>query len=258
MNCPPLTITFLGTGTSGGVPMLGCTCYVCNSTDSRDKRLRSAILVQSENTTIVVDATPDFRQQMLREKVMRIDAVLITHPHKDHLGGLDDTRAYQYFQQEPTHIYGNTISLEGVQHELHYAFAEVKYPGLPVLDLHEIDLEPFMIGDIPVIPVLVWHYKMPVYGFRFGDFTYITDANRVDEAERAKIRGCQTLVVNALRKEKHISHFTLAEALELANDVAAPQTYFTHVSHQMGTQAEIDAELPAGCSLAYDGLRLTF
>lgn len=238
--------------------MIGCTCYVCTSPDSKDKRLRSSILVQSKNTTIVIDATPDFRQQMLRENVMGIDAVLLTHPHKDHLGGLDDTRAFQFFQQRPTAIYGNKISLDGVRQELFYAFAEKKYPGVPVIDLHPIELTPFSIGDIPIIPIQVFHHKMPVYGYRFGPFTYITDANRIEESEKEKIRGSDVMVVNALRREPHISHFTLNEAIALAQELQIPQTYFTHASHQLGTHEEVNAELPSGIQMAYDGLTLHF
>ena len=257
-NGGSLSITFLGTGTSSGVPMVGCTCHVCTSPHQEDNRLRSSILVRSGTTTLLVDATPDFRQQMLREKVMRLDAVLITHPHKDHVGGLDDTRAYQYFQNAPTQVYGNAMTLEGVKAELPYAFTEFTYPGVPVIDLHQIDLTPFIVGDIPIVPILVWHHKMPVYGFRFGNFVYITDANRIDEEERQKIRGCHTLVLNALRHERHISHFTLQEALEVALDVDASQTFFTHISHQLGRHGEVNAALPNGIRLAYDGLKLLF
>lgn len=256
MNCPPLTITFLGTGTSSGVPMVACDCHVCTSSDQRDKRLRSSLLIKSPTTTIVVDATPDFRQQMLQHQVRGIDAILITHPHKDHVGGLDDTRGFQYFQDRPTAIYGNTMSLEGVKRELPYAFDGTGYPGIPVFQLNEIDLTPFMIGDIPIVPVKVWHHKMPVYGFRFGDLTYITDANRIDEEEKEKIRGSQVLVLNALRKQQHMSHFTLQEAVDLSVEMGAVQTYFTHISHQLGRHAEINEELPAGKELAWDGLMI--
>ncbi|MES2645402.1 MAG: MBL fold metallo-hydrolase [Bacteroidota bacterium] len=253
-----LKITFLGTGTSSGVPMVGCTCYVCTSTNKKDNRLRSSILVQSETTTLLVDATPDFRQQMLTHKVMRLDAVLITHPHKDHVGGLDDTRAFQFLQKAPTPVYGNALSMAGVKLELPYAFKDFVYPGVPVIDLHEIDLEPFIIGDIPIIPVLVWHFKMPVYGFRFGDFVYITDANRIEEEEKAKIRGCHTLVLNALRYEQHISHFTLPQARAVAEELNVKRAFFTHISHQLGRHTEVNETLPHHIQLAYDGLELHF
>lgn len=251
-----LTITFLGSGTSGGVPMVACSCEVCRSTAAKDKRLRSSIMVQSETTTIIVDATPDFRQQMLLHKVKKIDAILLTHAHKDHVGGLDDTRGFQYFQQQPTQLYGSALTLQGVMREIPYAFEENKYPGVPVFDLHEIGERPFVIGDITVVPVWVWHYKLPVLGFRFGDFTYITDANRIEPAEQAKIIGSHTLVLNALRKEKHISHFTLDEAVQLALHLQVKQAYFTHISHQLGLHDEINASLPMGMELAYDGLQI--
>ena len=250
-------ITFLGTGTSSGVPMVACQCSVCQSLDAKDKRLRSSILVQSETTTIVVDATPDFRQQMLKEKIMGIDAILITHPHKDHIGGLDDTKAFQYFQQRPTLIFGSKSSLDGVKKELPYAFDGTNYPGIPSFDLHEIDDAPFIVGDIPIVPISVLHYKMPVHGFRFGDFTYITDANSISEAEKEKIKGSDMIVINALRKQKHISHFSLQEAIDLAKETEAKQAFFTHISHQLGKHKDINNELPENMQLAYDGLRLS-
>ena len=214
-------------------------------------------MVRSGKTTIIIDATPDFRQQMLREKVLAIDALLITHPHKDHLGGLDDTRAFQYFQSRPTRLFGNKLSLDGVRRELPYAFDGTDYPGVPSFDMNELDLSPFVIGDIPIIPVLVWHHKMPVYAYRFGDFTYITDANRIEETERQKIRGCKAFVVNALRREQHISHFSLPEAIQLVHELEVEQVYFTHISHQLGRHAEVNSELPANIQLAYDGLKLS-
>ena len=258
MTYPSITVTFLGTGTSTGVPMVGCSCAVCTSTDEKDTRLRSSIMVQSAKTTIVVDATPDFRYQMLRERVKKLDGVLITHPHKDHVAGIDDTRPFQFFTHQPTDIYGNSISLKGIKAEIPYAFADIKYPGVPVVNLHEITLDPFMIGDIPIVPILVWHHKMPVYGYRFGNLTYITDANRIDEPEREKIRGSKVLVLNALRNEKHISHFTLNEAIELVQELEIPQGYFTHISHQLGKQQQVNAAMPPGIELAHDGLKISF
>jgi phosphoribosyl 1,2-cyclic phosphate phosphodiesterase len=249
-----LTIKFLGTGTSSGVPMIGCGCAVCTSPDKKNNRLRSSILVQSDTTTLVVDTTPDFRYQMLREKVQKLDAVLFTHPHKDHIAGLDDIRAFNFFQHRPMTVYANELTYQALLREFPYVFAEKKYPGVPEIDLQIIDTTPFTVGDIPVVPILVWHLKMPVFGFRFGPFTYITDANRIDAAEMDKIKGSEALVLNALRREKHISHFNLQEAVETAQQSAVPQTYFTHISHQLGLHEAINAELPTGVALAYDGL----
>lgn len=254
MTCPPLKITFLGTGTSSGVPMIGCDCAVCTSTDKRDNRLRSSILVQSATTSLVVDTGPDFRQQMLREKMKHLDAVLFTHPHKDHLAGLDDIRAFNFFSKKPIDIYADSLTEEAVRRDFYYAFTDTKYPGIPELNMHTINLDPFMVGDIPVTPIQVWHLKMPVLGFRFGKFTYITDANRIEEEEKEKIRGSEVLVLNALRKQKHISHFTLGEAIELVQELNIPGAYFTHISHQLGLHAAIEAELSNGIHLAYDGL----
>lgn len=258
MICPPLTIRFLGTGTSTGVPMIACPCEVCASTNPKDKRLRSSILVQSETTTIVVDTTPDFRTQMLREEIKQLDAVLFTHPHKDHIAGLDDVKAFNYFSGKPMEIYANEMTQEALKREFHYVFADKKYPGIPQLNLNVIDETTFMIGDIPVTPIKVWHLNMPVLAFRFGAFTYITDANRIEPGELEKVKGSETMVVNALRHEQHISHYTLQEAVNLAQDLKIPNAYFTHISHQLGKHDEVDNTLPEGCKLAYDGLRLFF
>jgi phosphoribosyl 1,2-cyclic phosphate phosphodiesterase len=255
---PSLTITFLGTGTSSGVPMVGCNCEVCTSTDKHDTRLRSSIMVQSPTTTIVVDTTPDFRYQMLRENVKKIDAILITHPHKDHVAGIDDTRPFQFFSQQPTNIYGSQMSLNGIKKEIPYAFEALTYPGVPKVNLHEIGKAPFIIGDIPIIPFTVWHHKMPVQGYRFGRFTYITDANRVDIAEKEIIKGSDTIVLNALRKEQHISHFTLKEAIDLVEELGIPNAYFTHISHQLGLHTQINSIIPRGMALAFDGMKLYF
>ena len=257
VTCPDLTITFLGTGTSGGVPMIACDCVVCSSKDSHDKRLRSSILVQSANTTLVVDTTPDFRTQMLNAGVKKLDAVIFTHPHKDHIAGLDDIKAFNYFQNKDMDVYANELTQRALKREFPYIFEEQKYPGVPSINLHLIDDQPFVVGDIPVIPILVYHLNMPVLGFRFGKFTYITDANRIDDAELAKIMGSDILVLNALRKKKHISHFTLDEAVELSQQLKIPQTYFTHISHQLGLHNEINDELPPGIQLAFDGLKLS-
>lgn len=237
--------------------MIGCDCAVCTSLNPKDNRLRTSILVQSTTTNIVVDTTPDFRYQMLRIQNKKLDAVLYTHPHKDHIAGLDDIRAYNYFQKKKMHIYANSLTEEALRREYYYAFADTKYPGIPELELINIDENPFIIGDIPVQPILVWHLKMPVYGFRFGNFVYITDANRIDAAEKEKIKGAEVLVLNALRKESHLSHFTLSEAISLAKEIAPKSTYFTHISHQLGLNDEVAKELPPSIHLAHDGLVLT-
>ena len=226
MTSPPLQIVFLGSGTSSGVPMIGCDCNVCTSTDKKDNRLRSSILVRSSKTTLVVDTGPDFRYQMLRKKVRHLDAVIFTHPHKDHLAGLDDIRAFNFFTRKAMDIYADSLTEEALRRDFYYAFSDTKYPGIPELDLHTITLEPFTVGDIPVTPILVWHLKMPVMGFRFGDFTYITDANRIDESEKEKIRGSKILVLNALRKQKHISHFNLGEAIEMVQELGVSAGFF--------------------------------
>lgn len=256
MHIPSLTITFLGTGTSSGVPMIGCDCNVCTSINPNDNRLRSSVLIQSAQTSLVVDTTPDFRYQMLRINNRRLDAVVYTHPHKDHLAGLDDIRAYNYFNKKPMDIYANTLTEEALRRDYYYAFSDTRYPGVPELNLITIDHHPFFVGDIPVLPIEVWHYKMPVFGFRFGDFTYITDANRIEESEKEKIRGSKVLVLNALRKENHLSHFTLDEAVSLAKELNIPQVYFTHISHQLGLHETINRELPSHMQLAFDGLQL--
>ncbi|RYY68884.1 MAG: MBL fold metallo-hydrolase [Chitinophagaceae bacterium] len=237
--------------------MIACDCEVCTSTDRRDNRLRSSILVQSETTTIVVDTTPDFRYQMLREKVKKMDAVLYTHPHKDHIAGLDDIRAFNFFNHKAIDVYANEMTQKALKNEFYYVFAEHKYPGIPDITLHDIPAELFYIGDIPVEPIKVWHLNMPVLGFRFGKFTYITDANRIEEAEKEKIKGSEMLVLNALRHKKHISHYSLPEAIELSDELGLPQTYFTHISHQLGTHQAVTETLPSGKSIAFDGLKLT-
>ncbi len=249
-------ITFLGTGTSQGVPFIGCTCTVCTSKDPRDNRLRSSIWVQSEQTSVIIDAGPDFRYQMLRAKVPRIDAIVFTHGHKDHVAGLDDVRAYNYWQNEGIDLYADANAEEILRREFHYAFSGVNYPGIPVLNIRPVTSAPFRIGDLGFIPVQVLHYKLDVYGYRIGDFTYITDANYIAPEEMDKMRGSRFLVLNALRHEPHISHFTLEEAIAIARDIGAERTYFTHASHQLGLHTDIEAGLPDGMFMAYDGLVL--
>jgi phosphoribosyl 1,2-cyclic phosphate phosphodiesterase len=255
MSHPNLHVTFLGTGTSTGVPMIGCPCEVCHSPDEKDKRLRSSVLLQTGKTTIVIDTTPDFRYQMLRLGLTALNGVVFTHPHKDHIAGLDDVRAFNYFMGEPMHVYANALTEETLKREFGYAFAEKKYPGVPNIVLHTIDDHPFQVRDLTFIPIQVWHHKMPVYGYRIGDFTYITDANRIEEPEKDKIRGSRVLVLNALRRESHVSHFTLQEAIDLGRELGV-QLYITHISHQLGRHGEVSRELPPGIALAYDGLTL--
>lgn len=238
--------------------MIGCDCPVCTSTDKKDKRLRSSILVESATTSLVVDAGPDFRYQMLRQKAKKLDAIVFTHPHKDHMAGLDDVKAFNYLNKKPMLIYADSLTEEALRRDFYYAFADTRYPGIPELEMNTITMDPFIVGDIPVTPILVWHLKMPVLGFRFGKFTYITDANRIDDGEKEKIRGSELLVLNALRKQKHISHFTLEEAMGIVDQLKIPTAYFTHISHQLGTHAAINAELPEGMQLAWDGLEINF
>jgi phosphoribosyl 1,2-cyclic phosphate phosphodiesterase len=251
-----IKITFLGTGTSSGVPLIGCNCTQCTSVNKKDKRLRTSIKIESSTTTIVIDTTPDFRYQMLRTKTIKLDACVFTHPHKDHLGGLDDVRAYNFFSNQPMPLYANSFTAEAIKKELYYAFSDKQYPGVPKLQLHEFNDECFTIGDITLQPIKVWHLNMPVVGFRIGDFTYITDANKIEEQELQKIVGSKILVLNALRRQPHISHFTLQEAIDLSIQLKIPEVYFTHISHQLGLHDEVNDELPSHIQLAYDGLTL--
>ncbi|MBU0695327.1 MAG: MBL fold metallo-hydrolase [Bacteroidetes bacterium] len=249
-----MKVTFLGTGTSQGVPVIACKCEVCTSQNPKDKRLRSSILIESDEKTIVIDTGPDFRYQMLRADVQKLDAVVFTHSHKDHVAGLDDVRAFNYKQQSAMEVYANLQVQEALKREFYYIFSDFKYPGIPLLNLHNIGLDSFSIGDIDLMPIEVLHYKLPVLGFRIREFTYITDAKTVPETEKEKIKGSKILVLNALQKEKHISHFTLTEAIDFAQEIGAEHTYFTHISHKLGKHDETSQELPKGIHLAYDGL----
>ncbi len=252
-----MKVTFLGTGTSQGVPVIACSCPVCTSSNTKDKRLRSSILISDTPAgNIVIDTTPDFRYQMLRVGLKHLEAVLVTHSHKDHIAGMDDIRAFNYFQQRAIDIYATEFTQQVIRNEFSYAFTEQKYPGIPELNLRTIGTAPFNVNGLEIIPINVMHHRMPVLGFRFNDFTYITDANFIAEEEKQKIRGSKVLVLNTLRKEKHISHFTLDEAIAIGRELEIPQVYFTHISHQLGLHEEVSAELPAGMALAYDGLEV--
>ena len=251
-----MKITFLGTGTSQGVPVIACDCNVCRSLDFRDQRLRTSVFIESKGKSFVIDTGPDFRQQMLRERVSKLDAVIFTHEHKDHTAGLDDVRAFNFRQKKDMPLYARKNVLEQLKREFSYAFAEVKYPGVPQLETFEITNTPFSVEGVEFIPIEVLHYKLPVFGYRVGDFCYITDANYVAEEEKAKILGSKVLVINALQKQDHISHFNLEQAIEFAQEIGAEDTYFIHMSHKMGRHKEISAELPEGIHLAYDGLTL--
>lgn len=252
-----MIVTFLGTGTSGGVPVLTCGCSVCRSIDYRDKRLRVSIWIQTEGKSFVIDTGPDFRQQALRENIQTIDAVIYTHEHKDHTAGLDDIRPYNYLHGiKHQSVYGHHRVLAQLKQEFHYAFEEIKYPGIPLIQCYEIDNQPFMIEGIQFTPIEVMHHKLPVFGFRIGDFTYITDVNYISDEELEKVYGSKILVLGALQREKHMSHFTLQEAIEIAQKVNAEMTYFTHISHKMGLHTDVEKDLPDNIRLAYDGLKL--
>lgn len=249
-----MKVTFLGTGTSQGVPIIACECEVCISADAKDKRLRSSVLVETENTNFIIDTGPDFRYQMLREGVKKLDAVVFTHEHKDHIAGFDDIRGFNWKTQMPMEVYATPNVEIALKRDFHYAFAEKRYPGVPSLNLHVLDNAPFSVGDLELTPIEVLHYKLPVFGYRVGDFSYVTDVNFISEEEKHKLKGSKVLVLSALRQSDHISHYSLEQAIEVAQEIGAEQTYFTHMSHQIGLHSEVDAQLPAGMNLAYDRL----
>lgn len=251
---PPIKVTFLGTGTSQGIPMIACGCEVCRSTDPKDKRLRVSIHIETQGKSFIIDTGPDFRQQILRANIQHLDAVIYTHEHKDHTAGMDDIRGFNYAQKTTIPLYAQQNVLEQLKREFAYAFDENKYPGVPEIEVFPITNQPFEIEGVLIIPILVKHYFLDVLGFRFGDFTYITDANFISEEELAKVKGSKILVINALRKTTHISHFTLAEALEIIDQVKPEKAYITHISHMLGLQAEVQAELPDNVFLAFDEL----
>ncbi|WOK04986.1 MBL fold metallo-hydrolase [Imperialibacter roseus] len=252
-----MKLTFLGTGTSQGVPVIACDCEVCQSVDFHDKRLRSSVHIEVDGLSLVIDTGPDFRQQMLRERIKRLDAVIFTHEHKDHTAGLDDIRSFNFLQQMDMPVYASTAVITQLKREFSYIFADHKYPGVPLVDVKLLDGKPFTIGNTTITPINVMHFKLPVFGFRIGDFTYITDANYISDEEKKKIKGSKVLVLNALQKTPHISHFTLDEAISLAQELKADQTYFTHISHKLGSHRDVSAQLPENIYLAYDGQQLT-
>lgn len=249
-----MRITFLGTGTSQGVPVIGCQCEVCTSLDFRDKRLRTSVHIATDTLSIIIDSGPDFRQQVLANRINRLDALLYTHQHKDHVAGMDDVRSFNFLQQKPMPIYATQEVVAQLKQEFAYVFAKEKYPGVPQIEVHTIDNHPFYIEDLKIIPVSVMHYKLPVFGFRIHDFTYITDANYISEEEKQKMHGSKVLVLNALQHTEHISHFNLAQVLALIEELQPQQAYLTHMSHKIGLQREVDKMLPDHVALAYDGL----
>lgn len=251
-----MIVTFLGTGTSQGIPVIACNCEVCRSIDFRDNRTRTSVHIATSDLSLVIDTGPDFRHQVLRERINKLDAVVYTHQHKDHTAGLDEVRSYNFSQKMDMPLYGSKEVITQLKRDYEYIFAEASYPGIPRVSPIEIDINPFTIKNQKIIPIDLLHYKLPVFGFRVEGFTYITDANYISDEELEKVKGSEVLVINALQKEPHISHFTLEEALEVIEKVNPRKAYLTHISHKLGLHSEIDKELPQNVSLAYDGLKI--
>ncbi|MGW8122143.1 MBL fold metallo-hydrolase [Roseivirga echinicomitans] len=251
-----MKVTFLGTGTSQGVPVIGCTCGVCSSLDFRDKRLRTSIHLEVDGLSIIFDSGPDFRQQVLRENITKLDALIFTHEHKDHTAGMDDIRSFNFLQKQDIPIYARHNVIDQLKREFAYIFSDTKYPGIPKVDIKEIDNTPFVINTTEIIPIEVTHFMLPVYGYRIKDFTYITDAKTISDTEKEKIKGSKTLVINALQIKEHPSHMTLDEAIALAKEINAETTYFIHLSHNMGTHKKVAQLLPENIEIAYDGLKI--
>ena len=251
-----MKVIFLGSGTSQGVPVIACACEVCTSIDHRDKRLRSSIYFECDNFKLIVDTGPDFRQQVLSARITELDAILFTHAHKDHTAGMDDIRSFNFHQKKEMPVYGQILALDQIKKEFAYIFSENKYPGIPQVNLNPIENQPFEINGKVIIPIEVMHHKLPVFGYRIDDFTYITDANFIAEEEKEKIEGTKVLVFNALQKREHISHFTLDQALKLIEELKPEKAFLTHIGHQLGLHSEVAKELPENVNLAYDGLSI--
>ena len=251
-----MKVTFLGTGTSQGIPVIACDCKVCTSENPKDNRLRTSILIEENNQTIVIDTGPDFRQQMLRENVQKLDAIVFTHQHKDHVAGMDDIRAFNYKFKKDMDIYCTAEVEEALIREFPYVFSAYKYPGVPEIKVHNIKNEPFIINGVELMPIEGLHYKLPVFGYRIKDFVYLTDVSFVSEREKEKMKGAEVIVLDALRKTPHISHFTMEQAVELLEELKPKQGYLIHISHLMGKHNEVVKELPDFIKPAYDGLQL--
>ncbi|MBC8155997.1 MAG: MBL fold metallo-hydrolase [Bacteroidetes bacterium] len=254
-----MQVTLLGTGTSSGVPLIGCECAVCRSMDFRDKRLRTSALVEVDGRRLVIDTGPDFRQQALRLNLNQLDAVLFTHEHKDHTAGLDEVRAFNFRSGQEMPIYARTTVLDQLKQEFSYIFSDDKYPGIPRVRPHRIQNEPFDLLGVSITPIEVMHHQLPVFGFRIGDFTYLTDLNYIADGELEKVRGTSVLILDALQRSGHLSHFTLEQAITLVDRIRPERTYFTHMSHRIGLHRDVDRELsklPFFVRLGYDGLRI--
>jgi len=252
-----MEITFLGTGTSQGVPVIGCNCDVCLSHNPKDKRLRSSVLINVDGNTLVIDTGPDFRQQMLRENVKKLDAVLFTHSHKDHTAGLDDIRSYNFRSKKPMEVFCSNDVLDALKMEFSYIFADFKYPGVPKVNINLIDESIFNFNNISITPIRALHHKLPVNGFRIKGFVYLTDISEISQEEKKKILNADIIVLDSLRKEPHLSHLCLQESIDLIKEVNPKRAYLIHISHLMGLHDEVNSEIPSNISLAYDGLKIT-
>ena len=252
------TLVFLGTGTSQGVPVIGCGCVICKSKNKKDHRLRTSALIKTDNCNILLDIGPDFRAQMLNSKNSKINSILLTHQHRDHTAGLDDIRPIYYQHKKPINLYAEDFVVKSIKNDFHYLFDDHQYPGKPKINIHLIDNNPFFISDIQIFPIRVMHHKLPVFGYRIGELSYITDANYISLEEKKKILGSKILIINSLQKKPHISHYNLEQSLELIEELRPEKAYLTHISHEMGTYNEISKELPKNVFLAYDNLEIPF